>query len=308
MKKIIGIFALSALVFAGCKDNGDENGDPPGSDYPTANLKFDNVTRMLVLQQTSLDCSDCPFASENIIVAKAKYGEQVFHLSMHLFDPLQTTNTLELIEAFDTTLIPNIFINNTSVNLDILNNFEAQLSNNPSGASVNHAVIETDSGYLVHPIVKFNKEYRDASIRVQSYIVIDEILAINHGSMNLNQKSNGLLFDGVGSQTPTRWGQDAAFLDNEPLVKQGDPFYHRNVIWNRASTPHPFGFDLDSVHPFGGGAFFEDDIFGTSNTPIKLLLTPPTIPIEVEYSVATIVWELNSEGKYDFVGGFKSKL
>lgn len=308
MKKIIGIFALSALFFAGCKDTGDKNGTPPpSSKYPTANLKVDDVMRMLVLQVTGAWCENCPQATENTTIAKARYGDRVLHLSMHMFDGLQTDASLTFTESFDTTQFPTFYINNQNVDLDLLVNFEPVMMNHPARATLNQAILDTDSGFVVYPLIRFDKEIRNSKLYVQSYLTLDAVEARDYGGVNLNQTSSGGKLTG---SNPTTWANDAAAVDDDYLIAKGTPYYHTNVLFKAADTQHPWGFDLDKVHPFAGGAFFEEDLFGTEFTPIALRIEKPTIsniPFN-NFSFTTIVWELTSEGKYDFVGGFRSKL
>jgi hypothetical protein len=305
MKKIALLLFITGLIMAGCEK--EETNDDTNN-YPTSSLKVDSVQRIFLQEATSAGCASCPSGAEQKIALKAFYGDLILPVSVHSQDALAAPIGAIWENNFPFSNAPNFYVMNQDAGTDPNTFIPAYLDTRPiMGAS--HSVVTTDTSYNVYVKVEvfttsFNEDYL-----VMSYLMLDRILAVAYASgIDLHQSSNLPIVQQGSGANPTKWAQDAAFVDGEPQITAGDNYFHDDVLIAPANTPNFWGIPLAEINPFGRD-YIEGDIFGSRNTPIILSLPKVTTAlVEADLSVVTIIWRLRTDGSgaYDYINGYKS--
>ncbi len=302
MKKI-GLLLLSATFILGaCKKEDDA---PKAATYPTSGLLVSDQQVVLVLEATGAWCQFCPNGAATMIEMVATHGDKILPIAVHSSDPITAPISGILDANFPTTGVPNFYVMNEDAGQSPGNKIAAYINEVPT-LGIAHTVVTTDSSWNVYPKVEFFKSAINEDYLVNSYIILDAVLAKDYGSGNdLNQTSSVPIAGGIN---PTKWLQDAAIVGGVPQIKAGDDYYHTEAVVGVANTTNPFGKALADVNPFGR-EFIEGDILGTKNTPIMLSIPKFSIaPYETGVSIYTIVWRLRTDGSgaFDYVNGYVS--
>ena len=295
-----------ALVFASCKTE-ETTSD---TSYPTDGLTVDEKQRVLVIEQTGAWCQYCPNGAEIITQMIGEYGDDIVGIAVHNGDKL----TLPVSGLWDNNYpasgVPNFFVMNEDAGQNPGSIIPSYTSKTPVFGAT-HAVVVTDTAYNVYAKVEVFEDVINEDFLINSYLVLDGVLAKDYGSgINLQQTSSVATVQTGSGSTPTKWIQDAAFVDGTPLIKAGDYYYHTEVPYTSAKTVNHLGVHLADINPFGT-EFIKGDILGTKNTPILLSIPKTSLsPFETGLSVVTIVWRLRTDGSgaYDYVNGYMSHI
>lgn len=306
MKKVALFLGVIALMATKCETDEPVAETP----FPTDNLTVDSVQTILVIEQTGTWCQYCPNGAEELLVLDAKYGDAILPLAVHNGDPITVPSGVLLDSNYKAPGVPNFFVMNEDAGQSPDGLIAGYLTLAPK-IGLKHTVVETDSSYNVYVKVEVFEDSFGEAYLIQSYLVLDDLLAKDYGNgLDLNQTSSvSTVTEGSGS-TPTRWVQDAAFLDGIPLVNSGDDYYHKEVLYTAANTVNPWGKPLADINPFGSD-YIRKDVYGTRYTPIILSIPRNSLdPFETGLSVATIIWRLKTDGSgdYEYVNGYKSNF
>ncbi|MDX5326499.1 MAG: hypothetical protein LPK80_09590 [Bacteroidota bacterium] len=300
MKKHIALVAIAGMVLATACKKTDDTFDPAQSGYPTDNLEIDIKQRVLLWETTGTWCQYCPNGAEKLYQALDKYGDKLVPIAHHVNDPIESTAGKELEPLFQTGSVPNFHVNTVNSGQDIDGKLDSALQYAPV-IGVNHTIRENDTAFLVYPKVEFYEDALNKNFFIQSYILIDEIEARDFGSgYNLNQVSS---VPTVSGQNPTRWVQDAAPDQNgDPLIKAGDPYLHKHVLWDRGmNTANQWGVRLDTVNALGN-KFLKGDVFGTKYSPIVIAIEKDDVsPLPANFAFVTLIWKPKEDGSGEFV-------
>lgn len=306
MKKLsLAAFAL-AIVFTACDKT--EETDSNSSSYPTDNLKVEEKQRVLLLEHTGAWCQYCPNGAEIMATMIGEFGHDVIAVANHDKDALTFPINVELAKNFPPAGFPNFFVMNADEGQQPKNAILTALAQDPI-LGVTHAVKSTDTSWNVYPKIEFYEDVYNEDFLVNSYLVLDEVLATSYGAIDLNQVSSVPI---VGGSNPTKWLQDAAFVNGEATITSGSDYYHQENLVLNANTPNYYGIAVADVNPFGRD-YIAGDILGTKNTSIVLSLPKADmsqVPFSTGLSVVTMVWRLRTDGSgaYDFVNGYMSHL
>lgn len=302
MKKLGLLFLSAAFVLGACKKEEDT---PAAATYPTDGLTVSPDQKVLLVETTGAWCQYCPNGAVSMIEALATFGDKIIPVAVHSRDALTFPISAVWDNNFPTTGVPNFYVMNEDAGQSPLNKISAYINEVPT-MGVTHAVVATDTSWNVYPKIEVFKSAVNEDFLVQSYIIVNSVLAKDYGGgIDLNQISSVPVAGGVN---PTKWLQDAAIVQGEAQIKAGDDYYHLESIVGVSSTPNPYGKAIAVVNPFGT-EYIEGDILGTKNTPLMLSIPIFSIaPFETDVSVYSIVWRLRTDGSgaFDYVNGFLS--
>ncbi len=255
-------------------------------------------------------CQYCPNGAEKMIELSTFYGDGIIPIAVHNQDALTLPIGGVWDNNFPTTGVPNFYVMSEDAGQSP-NNFIPAYINKAPLMGVVHDVKATDTAFNVYAKVEVFDDAFNEDFMIMSYIILDGVLAKDYGGgIDLNQVSSVAIVQTGAGSTPTKWAQDAAFVNGEPQVGAGDDYYHEHVLYTPANTANMWGLPLAEVNPFGKD-FIKGDILGTRNTPIILSIPRPSFPVfETELSVATMIWRLRTDGSgaYDFVNGYMSHI
>jgi len=305
MKKIGLLMIAGVLVFASCKT--EET--PKESSYPTTGLTVDEKQRVLVVEQTGAWCQYCPNGAEALIELSATYGDDIVGIAVHNGDKLTLPVSGLWDNNYPTSGVPNFYVMNEDASQDPGSKVPNYVSNEPI-LGVVHKVVTTTDTFEVYAKVQVFKDSYGQDYLINSYLILDGVLAKDYGSGNNLQQVSSVPIVTTGSGSiPSKWAQDAAFVNGVPQVKAGEDYYHTEVLYTPANTVNPWGKPLADANPFGN-EYIAGDILGTKNTPIVLKIPRSTYFFQTELSVATIVWRLRTDGSgaYDYVNGYVSHI
>lgn len=302
MKRIVIAIISVGMLFAACEKDTPTTGN---QSYPTDGLTVENKQRVLVMEQTGAWCQFCPNGAATMVELVAFYEDAIVPIAVHSGDALTAPISGIWDNNFPASGVPNFYVMNEDAGQAPQNKISGYLNQIPF-VGITHAIETTDSSWNVYPKLQvfeasFNEDYL-----INSYLILDAVLAKDYGSgIDLNQISSVPIAGGVN---PTKWLQDAAFVDGEPQIRAGDDYYHTESLVGVANTFNPFGLALADFNPFGN-EYIDGDILGTKNTPILLSIPRVSIaPFETEISIVTIVWRLRTDGSgaFDYVNGYMS--
>lgn len=305
MKKIGLLMMAGVLVFASCKT--EETKKDTG--YPTTGLTVDEKQRVLVIEQTGAWCQFCPNGAEKLIQLNTIFGDDILGLAVHNGDKLTLPVGALLDNNYPTSGVPNFYVMNEDAGQSPDGKVPNYTSNEPV-LGVAHSVISTADTFEVYAKVQVFKDSYGEDYLINSYLVLDGVLAKDYGNGNNLQQVSSVPIVTTGSGSiPSKWAKDAAIVNGVPQVKAGEDYYHTEVLYTPAKTVNPWGMPLAEANPFGN-EYIAGDVLGTKNTPIVLKIPRSTYFFETSLSVATIVWRLRTDGSgaYDYVNGYVSHI
>lgn len=307
MKKVLALFALSALV-AAC---GTDKPDPDPVKYATDSLTVSAAQNVLVFETTGAWCQYCPNGAASLRRAVLRNPKgRILAMAAHTGDVLETPVATLLNTMWTASGVPNFYINGNDAGQSISGPIGSALTSEPE-MGVATAVVETDTSYEVYAKVQVFKETRGTTYTVQSYLMYEGVDAKQYGLVDLNQTSSVSIVNKGSGATPSTWAVDTVGK------KAGDTYVHEHLPVMPSITANPFGVILDTVNPLGNN-FFEGDVFGTQYTPIKLRISKKPlaalnaiVPLDPKkFYVMTIVWKerLDGTGGYLYVNGIEDHL
>jgi thiol-disulfide isomerase/thioredoxin len=306
MKKIGLLLMAGVLAFASCKTEEPE----AEKTFPTDGLTVEEKQRVLVIEQTGAWCQYCPNGAEILTEMIGEHGDDILGLAVHNGDKLTLPVGGLLDNNYPASGVPNFFVMNEDAGQDPGSKIPNYITDVPVFGAA-HNVVVTDTAYNVYVKVQVFKDAFGEDFLVNSYLVLDGVLAKDYGSgINLQQTSSVASVQTGSGSTPTKWTKDAALVNGVPLIKAGDNYYHTEVLYTPAKTINPWGKPLADANPFGTD-FLKGDILGTRHTPILLSIPRTSLaPFETSLSVVTIVWRLRTDGSgaYDYVNGYMSHI
>jgi len=304
MKKIGLIVLSAAFVLGACEKTTDT---PAAATYPTDGLKVSQQQVVMVMEQTGAWCQFCPNGAVLMTQLIAEHGNKILPIAVHSSDPLTAPISGILDLNFPAAGVPNFWVMNEDAGQSPASKIALYINEEPI-LGVTHAVVKTDSSWNVYPKIEFFGSVFNEDYLINSYVIFDAVLAKDYGNgIDLNQVSSVPV---AGGTNPTKWLQDAAFVNGEPQIKAGDDYYHTEAIVGAANTINPWGKPVADVNPFER-EYIEGDILGTKSSSI--LLSIPKVskgPLKTDISIYTVVWRLRTDGsgEYDYVNGYASHL
>ena len=218
MKKLVAFGAIVGAVFVTSCEPNDPAVEP--AIYPGDSLIVSNLARPLVIEETRTGCQYCPRGTEIMAILNAVLGDSVVLIANHVGDWFSTDNTSssQFAENWPTSSTPNFYVNNTKVeeNQSIAAATAATLAQVPLGIEAN--IEKGDNFITVYPRVKVLETTLDKIYLIQSYLLLNGVVAKEYSGVDLNQTSAVPKVSTGSGSTPTSWAQDAALVNGTPSV------------------------------------------------------------------------------------------
>lgn len=291
------VFAAPAIALAAISCETPDPTDDPSSSYPSNDLVVDGTQNLGLTEITAVTCPDCPVRQEVMEILKARYPGRIIPMSLHA-DTLftQTAADVYLTLGDDQSNPFKLFINGTQVASDPFELVDAVIqADAPPVVGVAHATREIDTAWVIYPKVEMYAD-NQRDLFIQSYILMDNVVAKQYGDIDLTQLSNDPRLQQGGGGAPTTWTTAAGEVDSVTnLYAQGDAYMHHDVLlYGGVNDTTAYGIPLSLVNPLGQN-YFAGDIFGNEYTPMEIYVPKPDFNIighvGGEIKVVTIVWE-----------------
>lgn len=307
MRKLT-IFSFAFLLLLGCKKKDSDN-DTTTPSYPTDNLELPAAVRSLLL--TNYGPSDQSSVGYEVsrLRNESSFGGNLNHLSLvvNVGNPLYSIMADTISTNFLSLGTPAFVVDFQGVSpLDLEDAVEAETMKNPI-LSVAHSVSSNDTAWVVDNKVKFFKDTTSSGIFIQTYL-LGQIRAQDFGAVDLNAGIVSNLTKKVDGAT--LWDATVPNLDSSAnAIEKNDDYYHNWVLLKGFQENKAWGVQLGTYWPFGP-QFFENDVIGTADTPIRHYFLKPEkgdYPFEFSPQFITVVWILNPfTGNWEYVNSFQS--
>jgi len=311
MKKII-LFLTAALFFTACED------DPiiaePG--YPTDGLVLAETKNALLIA-SYMPASGYTFeilraTIQDLYPDEINYFSVVGDQSNPLYNGL--TDSISLNQPLEPA--PSLYLNDASLDLaNVQESIEMKLNRKPL-ASVNHAVGQNDTAWLIDSKIKFWKDSTGGDFYIETYLG-STMIAANYISEGINLQTTAATGFIRNADSVSYWVKDIPNSDSSKVLFQKDsPYRHPMVLSGSSNPDFAWGVNLCEYTPFCA-AFSENDLIGTEFTPIRQYILKPDSDIEGAYSPGfnfrptfiTVIWSLNNEtAKFDYVNSVSTTL
>jgi hypothetical protein len=312
MKKII-VLLVASLFFVACKDT---NNEPTNSGYPTDGLALPETKNALMIGSytpvSGLSLVILSATARDLYPGQLNYFSVVASTSSPLYNAL--TDTLSLNQPLFPA--PSIYLNEGP--LDPLNPFgsiEKELNRRPV-ASVNHAISQNDTAWVIDNKVKFWRDTIGGGFYIETYLA-SSMVAANYQSRSINLQVTANAGFTRNQDTVSVWDVDILNADSSSILfKKDEAYYHPMILSSNANPDFAWGFSISDYTPFGG-AFSINDIVGTETTPIRHYILKPDSDIVGAYSPGfeftptfiTVIWSLNAEtAKFEYINSVSTTL
>ena len=321
MNKLFALSIAGLMLVSACKKD-EETKTNDTTPNPIEGLVVLERTNVLVVENTGAWCQYCPNGAEMMIQMHKAY-DYVVPVAVHNADPLTTPTASAWEAAFPAPGYPSIHVNGKLVESLSISSLESEVlsaSATLPTMGVAHKTTKNDTAILVDVKVEVFEDMSNRNFVIQSYLLLDGVLAKDYGTFDLRQTSSLPFVDKGPSGGFSRWTQDRALVNNEPQVKANDPYLHYDNVWSTAmgDTLHSVaGTNLGLVNPFGVD-YVRGDVFGTRYTPLHFWFELPTLNDPVAqaldftgYKVLTVITELVEDGgaiKALYVNSYMSEV
>ncbi len=310
MKKYFS-FALLVTALIAC--NPDD--EPVDTAYVTDGISLKETKQALLIHSYNPLVG---YASQipSLILEDAHKGE-FNYLSTVAIPNTALTSPLTDSIALNQPLEPAIafYLNDKTVDPSALyEETELALARRPV-ASVNHVVTTNDTAWLVDSKIKFYRDTNNPEFRIETYLTANFKAAQypNNIDLRVNAAPNFV----VNQDSLSVWDMELNNIDSSAtLTSMGEIFYHKHVLAKNFNEESAWGFKLEEYTPFGQ-SFSENDVIGTSSTPIRHYFNKPDLGfdnafepgIEYDPGFLTVIWCYNEEtGRYDYINSVFTQL
>lgn len=309
------VFAAPLVAFGLVSCEEPDPTDDPGSGYPSNNISVQSSQQIALTEITAITCGSCIITQEAMEVLKARYEGRILPMSLHGGDTLFTDDMVNLYMTLgdDQSNPVKLFINGVQVTSDPYATVDAMIEADlPPVMGVGHATRQNDTAWVIYPRVEFYTD-SEKDYYIQSYVMLDNIVAQSYGSIDLTQTSSDPRVQQGAGGNPSVWLTDAGQVDSVTyLYGQGDAYMHHDVaMYAGVNDTNVYGIPLSTVNPLGQ-RFLSGDIFGNQYTPMEVYVPKPDFDlagfVQADLKVATVVWERipGTPDLYVFVNGYYS--
>jgi hypothetical protein len=312
MKKIIVLLAAS-FFFVACED--DDNGTATNG-YPTDGLALPETKNALMIgsyaQASGLSLEILRATAQDLYPGQLNYFSVVANQGSPLYNGL--TDSISLNQPLSPA--PSVYLNEGP--LDIATAFtsiEKELNRRPV-ASVNHAIGQNDTAWVIDSKVKFWRDTTGGQFYIETYLA-SSMIAANYQSLSINLQTSPAAGFIRNQDTVSVWDADIPNADSSSfLFNKEDAFYHPMILSSSANSAFAWGVNVGDYTPFGL-SFSVNDVIGTETTPIRHYILKPDSDIVGAYSpgfeftptFVTVIWALNVEtAKFEYINSISTTL
>lgn len=310
MKKIF-LSALLIVVAVACNDDDK----PVDNSYPTDGLSLPETKQALLIHSYN------PLAGYTSqipsLILEDAFPDAFNYLSTVAIPNTPLTSGLTDSIALNQPLEPAIsfYLNDKTVDPGMLySETELAVARRPV-ASVNHVITSNDTAWLIDSKIKFFKDTSNSGFRVETYLTADIQAAVFPNGLDLRVSAAPNFV--ITKDTASVWDVDLNNIDSSAtLTTKGDAFYHKHVLAKNFNTESAWGTLLGEYTPFGE-SFSENDVIGTSSTPIRHYYLKPDLGFADAFDPGlpynpgflTVIWCFNQNtGRYDYVNSVFTSL
>lgn len=271
MKKILLFSALLAIL-GSC---GEDDPKPVVDSGPATPEEKYNV---LLFQGSDIQNSASALLEEARIQALDVYGNRLntLHIVSTPIGPLYEADGDTIMMNFQSPPFPFLVVGNEDVfPTDLINKVKVALRQKPLLA-VTNKVSQNDTAWIIDHKVKFFMDTITTDIYIDTYMLgsskarkyATDIAGV---SMDIRMAATEKLISNPQNIKPAESQWDKNILNEDLstiLVNKGETFYYENQFLAKFDSTGTFGYALGDYWPFGG-EFYDGDIIGTNDTPIR---------------------------------------
>lgn len=311
MKKII-LLLTAALFFTAC----EEPPVTPEPGYPTDNLVLSETKNALLiasyLPMTGYSYDIFRATLQDLYPGQISYFSAVGDQNNPLYNGL--TDSISLNQPLEPA--PSLYLNDATIDLaSAAESIERELNKKPI-ASVNHAISQNDTAWLIDSKIKFWKDSTGGAFYIETYLG-SSMIAANYSSISVNIQANAAAGFVRNVDSISVWEKDILNIDSSKvLFSKDEPFEHPMVLSASANPEFAWGVNLCEYTPFCA-AFSTNDLIGTQFTPIRQYILKPDSDLEGAYAPGfdfkptfiTVIWSLNKEtAKFEYINSVSTTL
>lgn len=274
MRKFL-LFTALVVAFTSCGDDDS----PIKSSYPTDGLSLEKKSNALLLMGS--DKQNPTTAAYEAYRLMSTYEHTNRLNTVNMFNSFINPEADSIMMEFQSPSAPYFVVGPTEIMLfDLEDEVKMALREKPLLA-VSHAVSQNDTAWIIDHKVKFFEDTIYDQIYIDTYMLTKvKAQVYNSGTsteVDLRMAATPDLIKNPALPLPfeSQWDVDIYSMDSSKvLAARNTPYYYQNVFLDKFDSISRWGFKLGSYWPFNG-EFYNGDIIGTKDTPIRHYFRKP---------------------------------
>ena len=299
MKKIL-LFSALVVAFASCKE--DEPKIVPS--YPTDGLTLEQKSNALLLMGSSnQNPASAAFEAIRLMTDYDYKGRMnTLHMLTTQNGGLYPAYADSIMMNFQSPLPPYFVVGTQNIfpPTDLEGEIKRATREQPLLA-VSHKVTQNDTSWVVDHKVQFFMDTIYDQIFIDTYMLAKLKAQVYNANtadeVDLRMAATPDLIKNPPLPLPneSQWDIDVRSTDSTKiLAAKNTPFYYQNLFFDKYDSTSTWGPQLGSYWPFGG-EFYNGDIIGTKDTPIRHYFMKPKPGEDMQLSgyeikFMSIVW------------------